>query len=87
MRLHLTDSQREGGGQIVLLTILLLGLFVFLLLRFGWIPATAVALLPLLLYLLIRFVEKPFYALLPLFVANYFVMELPVIFPVCPAES
>lgn len=84
MRLHLTDSQREGGGQIVLLTILLLGLFVFLLLRFGWIPATAVALLPLLLYLLIRFVEKPFYALLPLFVANYFVMGVTRYIPGLP---
>ena len=74
----LPDKISVHGGKTFLYTVILfsLVLFVFLLLRTGWIPALIFSISPLLIYVTIKLVKEPSYALFGVFVASYFIMGL-----------
>lgn len=65
------NERRRLQYVIVLLSI---SLFTIVLLQYGWIPAFALSFSPLIIYAIIQFVKEPIYALLGVFVANYFIM-------------
>ena len=65
------NERRRLQYVIVLLSI---SLFIIVLLRYGWIPAIVISLLPLIIYTIIQLVKEPIYALLGVFIANYFIM-------------
>jgi len=67
------NERRRLQYVIVLLSILL---FTIVLLQYEWIPAFALSISPLIIYAIIQFVKEPIYALLGVFVANYFIMGI-----------
>lgn len=67
------NERRRLQYVIVLLSI---SLFTIVLLQYGWIPAIVISLLPLIIYTIIQLVKEPIYALLGVFVANYFIMGI-----------
>jgi len=67
----------EGKGRRRLqyvIVILSISVFTIVLLQYGLIPALALSLLPLIIYAIIQLVKEPIYALLGVFIANYFIM-------------
>ena len=67
------NERRRLQYVIVLLSI---SLFTIVLLQYGWIPAFALSISPLIIYGIIQFVKEPIYALLGVFIANYFIMGI-----------
>jgi len=73
---HLLNFIRKGERLFYFVVFLSLAIFTLVLLRYGWLLALIFSVIPFLVYLIIQFSEKPLYALLGLFVVNYFVMGL-----------
>lgn len=67
------NERRRLQYVIVFLSI---SLFTIILLQYGWIPAFALSISPLIIYGIIQLVKDPIYALLGVFVANYFIMGI-----------
>ena len=65
------NERRRLQYVIVILSI---SVFTIVLLQYGLIPALALSLLPLIIYAIIQLVKEPIYALLGVFIANYFIM-------------
>ena len=70
-QIYEVNERRRLQYVIVFISI---SLFTFILLQYGLIPAFALSISPLLIYAIIQFVKEPIYALLGVFVANYFIM-------------
>ena len=65
------NERRRLQYVIVILSI---SVFTIVLLQYGLIPALALSFLPLIIYAIIQLVNEPTYALLGVFIANYFIM-------------
>lgn len=84
MRFQLSDWLQERTRWLCVVAFLSLALFTFILLSFGWLPALIFSTFPFLVYLFLQFAEKPVYAFLGVFVANYFIMGLVRYIPALP---
>lgn len=85
MGAKLNLSDKDERRWLYLFVFLLLAIFTFVLLRYGWAPALIVSFLPLLAYFILQIATNPLYAFLLLFVANYFIMGLLRYIPSIPA--
>jgi O-antigen ligase len=76
MGIRLNIKGNDSRRLLYFIAFISIAIYTVVLLYYGWIPAFIFSLAPLLIYVIIQLAKEPVYALIGVFVVNYFVMGI-----------
>jgi len=76
MGIRLNIKGNDSRRLLYFIAFISIAIYTVVLLYYGWIPAFIFSLAPLLIYVIIQLAKEPAYALIGVFVVNYFVMGI-----------